>query len=221
MSFETAIEIPVGEAVLHGDFAMPAGARGTVIFAHGSGSGRLSPRNRRVAEQLRDQRLGTLLFDLLTVDEERVDVATREYRFDIPLLSDRLVAATQWLVERWPDALPVGYFGASTGAAAALIAAAALPDTVQAVVSRGGRPDLAGNSLDRVRAATLLIVGGNDTEVLGLNELAFARLDCEKDLVTIPGATHLFEEPGALDEVAREAAGWFGRIFGDRRGRNT
>lgn len=217
MPLDSTIEIPLGEAVLHGDFAMPARSRGMVVFAHGSGSSRLSPRNRRVAQQLRDHGLGTLLFDLLTADEERVDVATREYRFDIPLLAERLIAATQWLAERWSDAQPVGYFGASTGAAAAVIAAASLPETIRAVVSRGGRPDLAGDALDRVRAATLLIVGGRDPEVLRLNELALARLDCEKDLVVIPGATHLFEEPGALDEVAREAAVWFGRVFGDER----
>ena len=219
--FDGSIEIPLGDAVLHGDFAVPAGARGTVVFAHGSGSSRLSPRNRAVAQQLRDQGLGTLLFDLLTADEERIDVATREYRFDVRLLADRLAAATQWLVERWPHALPVGCFGASTGAAAALIAAAALPETVQAVVSRGGRPDLAGDALDRVRAATLLIVGGRDPEVLRLNELALARLNCEKDLIVIPGATHLFEEPGTLDQVAREAAVWFVRVFGDEKTREA
>lgn len=211
------IGIPVGEALLRGDLLVPAEAGGVVIFAHGSGSSRLSPRNRNVAARLRDAGLGTLLFDLLTVDEERVDTRTREYRFDIPLLSNRLVGATEWLAGHRAHLGPLGFFGASTGAAAALVAAAALPETVQAVASRGGRPDLAADALRDVRAPTLLIVGGDDLQVLRLNQAAFQHLQCEKDLIVIPHATHLFEEPGALDAVACHAADWFALHFTNAR----
>jgi len=180
-----------------------------VLFAHGSGSSRLSPRNTSVAGELWQAGLATLLFDLLSEDEERIDAQTRELRFDIPLLTRRLIAATHW-VQAQPELrrLPIGYFGASTGAAAALSAAAQIP-TVSAVVSRGGRPDLAGDALAHVRAATLLIVGGRDREVLDLNRHALARITCTARLEIVPGATHLFEEPGALERVAALAAGWF------------
>jgi dienelactone hydrolase len=183
--------------------------RGIVLFAHGSGSSRLSPRNTYVAEVLQASGFATLLFDLLTEEEERIDARTGELRFDIPFLTDRLVAATQWTL-RQPglQGLSIGYFGASTGAAAALSAAAQLPE-VAAVVSRGGRPDLAGAALSDVRAATLLIVGGNDRQVLALNRSALAQLRAEARLEIVPGATHLFVEPGALEAVARLAADWF------------
>lgn len=189
---------------------MPAGATGVVLFAHGSGSSRHSPRNQFVARTIREVGIGTLLFDLLTPDEEAVDMTTRHLRFDIGLLAKRLVDATNWLKSK-PETsrLGVGYFGASTGGAAALVAAAELGDEVGAVVSRGGRPDLAGDALPKVKAPTLLIVGGLDFEVIKLNQEAYARLRCEKELKIVPGATHLFEEPGALEEVARLAARWF------------
>ncbi|MTE17992.1 hydrolase [Streptomyces sp. TRM43335] len=209
---ETA-HIPTGPgALLTGDLEMPEGARGVVAFAHGSGSSRHSPRNRAVAGVLRDAGLGTLLFDLLTEAEERTDAATAEHRFDIPLLARRLVAAVDWLAAR-PDTtgLPIGLFGASTGAAAALVAAAERPETVRAVVSRGGRPDLAGGALDRVETPVLLIVGGEDREVLRLNERAAARTAAPCTVHVVPGATHLFEEPGALDQVAAVARDWFVR----------
>jgi putative phosphoribosyl transferase len=211
---EADIEIPVPAAVLRGRLDVPSACAGIVVFAHGSGSSRLSPRNRSVAAYLRERGLGTLLFDLLTVEEERVDAYSREYRFDILFLAARLAAATDWLVESRAQTLPIGYFGASTGAAAALVAAAQSPQRIRAVVSRGGRPDLAGSALDRVEAPTLLIVGGNDPEVLRLNEMALAELRCEKELVVVPRATHLFEEPGTLEAVARHAAGWLVRHFG-------
>lgn len=204
-----AIRVPVEGAELCGDLALPEHSRGTVLFAHGSGSSRQSPRNRSVARQLREHGLATLLFDLLTEAEERVDSRTREYRFDIPLLADRLAAVTEWVRGTRPGIGPIGYFGASTGAAAALIAAAALPNDVSAVVSRGGRPDLAGDALEGVRAPVRLIVGGNDRDVLQLNKKAMRSLHCETDLVVIPGATHLFEEPGALEAVSLSAANWF------------
>jgi putative phosphoribosyl transferase len=208
---EREIAFAVGTAQLGGSLALPDGAGGVVVFAHGSGSSRFSPRNRMVAEALQRAGLGTLLIDLLSAEEERLDLVTAELRFDIPLLARRLVAATEWMSDE-PETAPlrVGYFGASTGAAGALIAAAELPDTA-AVVSRGGRPDLAAEALARVRAPTLLIVGERDTQVLELNEAAYAELDAEKELVIVPGATHLFEEPGALDEVARLAGDWFVR----------
>jgi putative phosphoribosyl transferase len=199
---------------MEGDLAIPMGARGVVVFAHGSGSSRHSPRNRYVARLLNGANLATLLFDLLTPAEEAVDRRTAQLRFDVPLLAARLLDATDWLLQQ-PDTrhLPIGYFGASTGAAAALVAAAERPDAVRAVVSRGGRPDLAGSVLPRVRAATLLIVGGEDVKVIELNQQAFEQLRCEKRLVIIPGATHLFEEPGALDEVARLAREWLERYL--------
>ena len=203
------ITIEVGAITLHGLLRMPHGARGLVLFAHGSGSGRLSPRNTFVAEQLGAAGIGTLLFDLLTEEEERLDAVTAELRFDIPLLTDRLVVATHWTLEQ-PQLgrLPLGYFGASTGAAAALAAAARVPE-VAAVVSRGGRPDLAGAALARVTAPTLLIVGGDDQQVLALNQEALQQLRCEAEVSVVPGATHLFEEAGALEQVAALAARWF------------
>lgn len=211
---ERLIRIPAGSVAMEGDLAIPMGARGVVVFAHGSGSSRHSPRNRYVARLLNGANLATLLFDLLTPAEEAVDRRTAQLRFDVPLLAARLLDATDWLLQQ-PDTrhLPIGYFGASTGAAAALVAAAERPDAVRAVVSRGGRPDLAGSVLPRVRAATLLIVGGEDVKVIELNQQAFEQLRCEKRLVIIPGATHLFEEPGALDEVARLAREWLERYL--------
>jgi putative phosphoribosyl transferase len=198
--------IPSTDAVLHGDLFVPSGALGLVLFAHGSGSSRFSPRNRRVAESLRDARLGTLLFDLLTPDEERLDAIDARLRFDIDLLAHRLTGATEWVSIQPPAAdLPIGYFGASTGAAAALIAAARLPRKVAAVVSRGGRPDLAGPYLPEVQAPTLFIVGGADREVLELNRAAAMAMRARHRIAVVAGATHLFEEPGALDQVARLA----------------
>jgi putative phosphoribosyl transferase len=207
---EQAVSVPAGSAILEGNLAVPAGARGVVLFAHGSGSSRHSPRNRFVAAQLQDAELGTLLVDLLTAEEEAVDARTGHLRFDIGLLAERLVHATKWLGEAAATGgLPVGYFGASTGGGAALVAAAQRPEAVGAVVSRGGRPDLAGSALAHVRAPTLLIVGGDDRPVIGMNEEALAQLRGEKRLAIVPGATHLFEEPGALEQVARLASEWF------------
>jgi len=209
---EYAVRIPVDGITLDGDLAVPDGARGIVLFAHGSGSSRFSPRNRAVAAALRADGLATLLLDLLTPDEERVDEVTRHLRFDVALLAARLAAATDWVTQRSEARhLAVGYFGASTGAAAALIAAAERPAPVRAVVSRGGRPDLAGAALSAVRAPTLLIVGGADTVVIDLNRQALAALHAECRLEIVPGATHLFEEPGTLEEVARLAREWFVR----------
>jgi len=207
---ERGVRIAAGTGTLEGDLRLPVGARGIVLFAHGSGSSRHSPRNRHVARLLNEAKLASLLLDLLTPDEETDDLQTGHFRFDIDFLAGRLVAATDWLVHD-PDTgrLRIGYFGASTGAGAALAAAAAQPHLVGAIVSRGGRPDLADRVLPRVRAPTLLIVGKRDTVVIELNRAALARLRCEKDLVGIPGATHLFEEPGALDAVARVARTWF------------
>ncbi len=206
------VRIGVDSATLEGNLDIPEGAEGVVLFAHGSGSSRFSPRNQFVAGALREGGLATLLFDLLTPAEEKVDQWTREYRFNIDLLTDRLVGATDWLL-RQSEArgLKVGYFGASTGAAAALRAAARRPDIVRAVVSRGGRPDLAEAALPHVKAPTLLIVGGADLAVIQLNRQALALLGAEKKLELVPGATHLFEEPGALEEVARLALQWFQR----------
>jgi dienelactone hydrolase len=210
------VSIPADGVVLQGDLTLPRGARGIVVFAHGSGSSRLSPRNRMVARMLQDSGFGTLLFDLLTAREEAVDAITRGLRFDIELLAGRLAGATQWLGTQPPTrALRVGYFGASTGAAAALVAAARLPSLVHAVVSRGGRPDLAGPYLRKVSAPTLLIVGGADAAVIPLNQGALAQLFCEvKELKIVPGATHLFEEPGTLEQVAHLAGQWFARFLG-------
>lgn len=197
-------------AVLHGNLLIPAEARALVAFAHGSGSSRHSPRNRFVAETLRQSGLGTLLFDLLTLDEEAEDLITGRQRFDIGLLARRLIGVTDWLqAEELTRSLKLGYFGASTGAAAALVAAAERPGAVGAVVSRGGRPDLAAPFLDRVKAPTLLIAGGNDVPVIEMNRQALAKLHGEKALVLVPGATHLFEEPGALEKVAGLAGDWF------------
>lgn len=201
----TAVLIPAGRIELDGELIIPPAARGVVLFAHGSGSSRLSPRNSFVAGILQRHGIGTLLFDLLTREED-MDYETR---FDIPLLTHRLLAATTWLQER-PQALKLGYFGASTGAAAALQAAAKMGDGIAAVVSRGGRPDLAGaDALRRVLAPTLLIVGAADYIVIDLNRQAYARMNCKKELVLIPGATHLFEEPGTLEQAAGAAAEWF------------
>jgi dienelactone hydrolase len=205
------ISIPVEGATLTGDLVLPAGARGLVVFAHGSGSSRTSTRNRRVASVLNRGGFGTLLFDLLTRNEEMVDAATGHLRFDIEFLARRLVDTIDWTGQQPSTSLSLGLFGASTGAAAALIAAVQRADRVAAVVSRGGRPDLAPDALPDVTAPTLLIVGGDDTEVIHMNRTALARLRCEKEMVLVPGATHLFEEPGALDEVARLALGWFER----------
>ncbi len=208
------VTIAAGEVELAGDLTLPEGAEAIVLFAHGSGSSRHSPRNQLVARRLVEAGLATLLFDLLTLEEESYDRMTGELRFDVHLLAHRLLRATEW-VRRQPDTrhLRIGYFGASTGAAAALIAAAARPEEVGAIVSRGGRPDLAHDALDEVRAPTLLIVGGEDHLVIELNELAYSRLRCEKRLEIIPGATHLFEEPGALEAVAELAAAWFRRYL--------
>ena len=195
-----------------GDLRIPVKARGIIVFAHGSGSSRLSSRNQFVARVLQEAKFATLLLDLLTVDEEDVDVRTRHLRFDINLLAGRLVHATRWLADDSAiRALPVGYFGASTGAAAALIAAAQLPQLVRAVVSRGGRPDLGGVAIPKVKAPTLLIVGGRDYPVIELNKKALNELQCEKTLEIVPGATHLFEEPGTLEQVANLACDWFSR----------
>jgi putative phosphoribosyl transferase len=212
MTFDRPVKISVGAVTLEGDLHLGS-KRAIVLFAHGSGSSRHSPRNRQVADALQKAGLGTLLFDLLTKDEERVDEQTAHLRFDIGLLADRLAAATDWLQGHVGTA-EIGYFGASTGAAAALVAASKKQDVIKAVVSRGGRPDLAGQHLDRVRAPTLLIVGGNDHTIIGMNQEAFDRLKIkDKKLEIVPGATHLFEEPGKLEQVARLARGWFERYM--------
>jgi putative phosphoribosyl transferase len=206
----TEAQIPAGRAVLSGNLTIPENAMALVLFAHGSGSSRLSPRNQFVARTLNRAGLGTLLFDLLTPEEEALDINTREHRFNIGLLAERLVHATKWTREEAQTRhLRIGYFGSSTGGAAALVAAAELPQDVGAVVSRGGRPDLAGDALPRVPAPTLLIVGGNDDVVIELNEMARDQMRCEVKLEIIPGATHLFEEPGALEQVAKLASDWF------------
>jgi len=209
-----AVAIPVGRIVLGGHLEVPQGARGLVLFAHGSGSSRHSPRNQFVARVLRDAGHGTLLFDLLTQGEEKEDAVTGHLRFDIRFLAERLEAATHWAAHHAAARrLPLGYFGSSTGGAAALVAAATLRSIVDAVVSRGGRPDLAEDALPLVSAATLLIVGEYDETVLRLNEGAYARMKCRKALAVVPRATHLFEEHGALEEVARLAADWFRKYF--------
>jgi dienelactone hydrolase len=212
---EREVRVSAGPVTLEGSLGIPNSVRGVVLFAHGSGSGRHSPRNRYVARVLREANLATLLIDLLTEDEEEVDLRTTRLRFDIGLLARRLVGATDWLVQN-PDTeqLRIGYFGASTGAGATLVAAAERPDEVGAIVSRGGRPDLAGDALPLVKAPTLLIVGGNDEPVIGMNEEALARMRAVKRLQIVPGASHLFEEPGALEEVARLATVWFARHLG-------
>lgn len=204
------VEIPSGERTLRGILSVPAGAAAVVLFAHGSGSGRLSTRNTLVARALNDAALATLLVDLLTEEEEHADARTGHLRFDIDLLSNRVLDATDWL-KQVPEtaSLPIGYFGASTGAAAALQAAAKRPESIHAVVSRGGRPDLAMQWLDSVKAPTLLIVGGNDQPVIPLNESAYDALRSHRGMVIVPGASHLFEERGKIEEVARLAADWF------------
>jgi putative phosphoribosyl transferase len=210
VSDERIIAVQVGDATLEGALVVPADARAVVLFAHGSGSSRHSPRNRYVADDLHAGRLGTLLVDLLTSSEESVDLATKELRFDIELLAERLAGAILWLSrEETTRHLPIGLFGASTGAAAALVAAARMPDRVGAVVSRGGRPDLAGADLPSVTAPTLLIVGGNDDVVIALNRRAMNQMRAPVRLEIVPGATHLFEEPGTLEAVARLARDWF------------
>jgi dienelactone hydrolase len=210
-SLEQLIRIPVDDVHMEGMLSLPAKARGIVLFAHGSGSSRHSPRNNFVAQVLRDQGIGTLLLDLLTLAED-LDYQTR---FDIALLTHRLLVATRWIKLHEPTSrLPIGYFGASTGAAAALQAAAALGEDIHAVVSRGGRPDLAGShDLAKVKCPTLLLVGSRDEEVLELNREAYIHLPCTKELSIIPGATHLFEEKGTLEEVARQAAIWFSQYL--------
>ena len=210
---EQSVRVSAGSVTLEGNLGIPEGARGVVLFAHGSGSGRHSPRNRFVAGRLRAAGLATLLIDLLTEDEETADQYTGHLRFDIGLLAERLLGATDWLAEDSRTAgLSVGYFGASTGGGAALVAAARRPDRVGAVVSRGGRPDLAGEALPLVQAPTLLLVGGDDEPVITLNKTALVKLGAPvKKLVIVPGATHLFAEPGKLEEVARLATDWFTR----------
>ena len=211
---ECPVHVTIGKTILDGSLCIPEKARAIVIFAHGSGSSRLSPRNRFVAGELRRAGLGTLLFDLLTRAEEERDMDTAEFRFNIRLLSDRLIGATDWLLEvEGAEKFNLGYFGASTGAAAALTAAGERPDVIGAVVSRGGRPDLAREALPKVKAPTLLIVGGNDAPVIEMNREAMHYLKVEKKLEIVPGASHLFEEPGKLEEVARLAGEWFLRYL--------
>ncbi len=202
------VHIRSGDVQLEGDLSIPDGAQGVVLFAHGSGSSRYSPRNQFVARTILEVGVGTLLFDLLTKEEEAVDMHTAHLRFDISLLATRLIDATYWIKGEL-DYLSVGYFGSSTGGGAALVAAARLGDSVGAVVSRGGRPDLAGDALPKVESPTLLIVGGLDYPVIEMNRAALARLRCEKEMKIVPGATHLFEERGTLEQVADLAADWF------------
>ena len=215
---ERSIQIPVDGTRIDGNLSVPQDLRGVVAFAHGSGSSRLSPRNRYVAEVLQNAGFATLLLDLLTEAEELLDRDTARLRFNIPSLANRLLHATEWLIEQ-PElhGMKIGYFGASTGAAAALVAAAESGNRIAAVVSRGGRPDLAGTALRKVQAPTLLIVGGNDHVVLDLNYEAITQLECEKSMEIVPHATHLFEEPGALEEVARLARQWFEQHIGHRK----
>ena len=204
------VRIPADQATLDGNLTIVHEAKALVLFAHGSGSSRHSPRNQFVARTLNDAGLATLLFDLLTPEEESVDLYTREHRFDIGLLAERLVYTTKWVKqEKQTQGFHIGYFGSSTGGGAALVAAAELPEEVRAVVSRGGRPDLAGDALRKVKAPTLLIVGGEDHVVIELNERARAQMKCECKIEIVPDATHLFEEPGALEKVAKLASDWF------------
>jgi putative phosphoribosyl transferase len=213
----TEAQIPAGRAVLSGNLTIPENAMALVLFAHGSGSSRLSPRNQFVARTLNRAGLGTLLFDLLTPEEEALDIYTREHRFNIGLLAERLVHATNWARQQKETRdQRIGYFGSSTGGAAALVAAAELPQDVGAVVSRGGRPDLAGDALPKVQAPTLLIVGGNDDIVIELNEMARNQMRCAVKLEIIPGATHLFEEAGTLERVAKLASDWFSLHLGPK-----
>jgi pimeloyl-ACP methyl ester carboxylesterase len=207
---QETVRIPMDSIILEGDLEIPEGAEGLVIFAHGSGSSRHSIRNKTVAKMLRQNKMATLLFDLLTPEEEEIDNVTAHLRFDIDLLSERLIGTTDWVLQNPATKnLNIGYFGASTGAAAALIAASKRPDKIAAVVSRGGRPDLADQALSGVEAPTLLIVGGKDYQVIDMNREALKMLNCKKELQIIPGATHLFEEEGALEEVAKIAGNWF------------
>ena len=211
----TEVQIPAGRAVILGNLTIPENAVALVLFAHGSGSSQLSPRNQLVARTINRAGFGTLLFDLLTPEEEALDIYTREHRFNIGLLTERLVHATKWARQQEETRdLRIGYFGSSTGGAAALVAAAELPQDVGVVVSRGGRPDLAGDALPKVEAPTLLIVGGNDDIVIELNEMARDQIRCEVKLEIIPDATHLFEEPGALEHVAKLASDWFSLHIG-------
>jgi putative phosphoribosyl transferase len=204
------VYVPAAGVTLEGNLLLPPRPAGVVMFAHGSGSSRFSSRNRYVAEVLRENNLGTLLIDLLTRKEELVDERTAHLRFDIAMLADRLVGASQWLSKQTETSrMKIGLFGASTGGGAAIVAAARVPELIAAVVSRGGRPDLAGPALPHVKAPTLLIVGGDDVPVIGMNREAYDQMTCERRLDIIPGATHLFEEPGTLEEVARLAAEWF------------
>lgn len=210
------VRIAAGSVILTGELLVPPEATGIVLFAHGSGSSRVSPRNQSVARVIREAGVGTVLFDLLTREEEAIDMLTRRLRFDISLLARRLVDVTNWLAgERETSQLRPGYFGSSTGGGAALVAAAALGEKVGAVVSRGGRPDLAGGALPLVQAPTLLIVGGLDYQVIEMNQDALTKLQCEKRLEIVPGATHLFEEPGTLAQVAHLAAEWFRKYLQD------
>ena len=212
----TEVRIPAGRAMLDGNLTIIDQAKGLVLFVHGSGSSRHSPRNQFVARTLNQAGLGTLLFDLLTPEEESVDLYTRKHRFNIGLLAERLVCATTWAKEQKQTRdLRVGYFGSSTGGGAALVAAAELPNEVFSVVSRGGRPDLAGDALPKVKAPTLLIVGGEDHVVIEMNEEARAQMKCECKIDIVPGATHLFEEPGALEKVAKLASDWFVQHIGN------
>jgi putative phosphoribosyl transferase len=215
----TAVRIPAGGKTLDGELSLPEGAAGVVLFAHGSGSSRHSPRNQFVARTLQEAGLGTLLFDLLTESEEREEARTRHLRFDLNLLAERLVHATDMVAaDEETKHLRQGLFGSSTGGGAALMAAAVLPNRIGAVVSRGGRPDLAGPALRNVRCPTLLIVGGEDNVVINLNEQAMMQMSCKKDLIIIPGASHLFEEPGTLEQVAQHAADWFNEhLHGEAR----
>lgn len=216
------VTLKVAEGLLGATLAVPASPQGLVIFAHGSGSSRFSSRNRFVAQELVKADFATLLMDLLTQREDRIDQVTAEFRFNVKLLARRLLAATEWAKQRFAKSpLPVGYFGASTGAAAALIAAAEADDAIAAVVSRGGRPDLAGDALPRVATPTLLIVGGDDRQVIGMNREAQAAMRCRTELIIVPGATHLFEEPGALESVAQLATGWFREFLSVQRHART
>lgn len=211
---QTDMKIPVGNIEVEGTLTIPPGAKGAVLFAHGSSSSRFSSRNQYVAKEFNKAKIATLLFDLLTAKEEEIDDVTAEYRFNIALLAERLIGATEWLrKDRLTKTLAFGYFGASTGAAAALIAAAKIPNDILAVVSRGGRPDLAGEYLKSVMAPTLLLVGGLDTEVIKLNRLSMDQMTNKNKLVIIPNATHLFEEPGTLEQVAMVSADWFLRYL--------
>ncbi len=211
---ERQVQVITDAVVLQGDLSIPDGAQGIVLFAHGSGSSRKSPRNRAVAQLLHAGKFATLLLDLLTAQEEAIDVRTRHYRFDIALLARRLVGASDWIRQNsLVDRLNIGLFGASTGAAAALVAASQRPDAIKAVVSRGGRPDLAGLSLAQVKTPTLMIVGANDQPVVELNKQAMTQMSAETKLTIIPGASHLFEEPGALEKVSQLARQWFERYL--------